>query len=83
MKTTSVKTGKRKAQFQEAFTEWKVAHPKEPQTRTAFLKTMSEYAKTERSSGGASGGVVSLTEALDFLAINQEIIVEPSAKFHM
>ena len=84
MKSGSVQSGKSKAQFVEAFAKWKTDHPKEPQTRTAFLKAKPEYAKGEKvSSGGAVGEALSLTAALGFLALNQEIVVEPDAGYHM
>jgi hypothetical protein len=85
MKTSSVTTasGKSKAQYQAAYDEWKKANPSKTHNKTEFLKAKPEFEKRSVSAPTKSGEMLSLTSAMAFLAINQEIIQEPLAEGHM
>ena len=80
---STVKSGKTKAQYTEAFSKWKKENPKEPQTRAAFLKAKPEYEKSDKPTSSGVGESLSLTATFEYLALHQEIIVEPSAGYHM
>ena len=85
MKSSSVTTasGKSKAQFQAAFDEWKKANPSKTHNKAEFLKAKPEFEKRPISTPTKSGEMLSLTSAMAFLAVNQEIIQEPLAEGHI
>jgi hypothetical protein len=72
-----------RAQYQAAYDEWKKANPSKTHNKTEFLKAKPEFEKRSVSAPTKSGEMLSLTSAMAFLAINQEIIQEPLAEGHM